>query len=690
LRIRHLFLASVAAILLVAGLSTGAFIWQDWSRYTQAATARRLTTVLTSVMLTTEKIASERPIEDAVMLDDQPILPATRQSLDAARTALDQALAHAVALLQTQGDVQSVEHLKRLAQAQQVLQPFRLGVDAAAALPQDKRSLGHGAVDQFLNELTGQLDSIADEVAAALTQANPAAGQFARTASLPWEMRDLAAHRNSIVVGVVAARRPFTADELATIAGPTGGIATAWHRLQRTRISADAGLIEAMAKAEAAFFDAPNHAIADVLADSRAGHPYQTGPNELRKLLVAASQSILELRDSALASTANVAASAETTALWHLAIGVGGLLLIIGMVGAVILLFGHRVVTPITSMTDIMARLSRREIDVCIPGIARRDEIGAMARAVLVFKDSMIRADALAAEQEHERAVTAERASRLENLLVAFETKVGVMVGVLADGSGQLAVTAQSMTEAADQANQQAGAVSSAAGEASSSVQTVAASAEQLTASINEISRQVAQSATITGRAVLDAQRTDDIVRALAAGAEKIGHVVGLISNIAGQTNLLALNATIEAARAGEGGKGFAVVASEVKSLANQTKSATDDIAAQIAQIQTATREAVSAISAIGAIIAEVSSIATNIASAVEQQGAATAEIARSVQHTANATQEVTSNIKGVSRAANQTGAAASQVLAAAAGLSAQANDLSSEFESFMAGVRAA
>jgi len=200
----------------------------------------------------------------------------------------------------------------------------------------------------------------------------------------------------------------------------------------------------------------------------------------------------------------------------------------------------------------------------------------------------------------------------------------------------------------------------------------------------------VVQSAAMTGRAVSEAERTDAIVRALADGAQKIGAVVGLITNIAGQTNLLALNATIEAARAGDAGKGFAVVASEVKNLALQTAKATGEIGAQIDHIQAATNETVSAIRDITSTIQEVSQIANAIAAAVEEQGAATAEIARNVQQTAQAAQEVAVNIIGVSSSVNETGTAAKVVLDAAADLSSQSERLTGEVAAFVASVRAA
>jgi methyl-accepting chemotaxis protein len=221
-------------------------------------------------------------------------------------------------------------------------------------------------------------------------------------------------------------------------------------------------------------------------------------------------------------------------------------------------------------------------------------------------------------------------------------------------------------------------------------VQTVAASAEELTSSIGEISRQVTQSSQITAKAVQEARRTDTIVRALSEGADKIGQVVDLITNIAGQTNLLALNATIEAARAGEAGRGFAVVASEVKSLAQQTARATEEIGAQIAQVQSATNDAVEAIKGITGTIEEVSGIAATIAAAVEEQGAATAEIARNVQQVSESTQEVTSNITGVSQAAQEASVAVSHVLGNANDVSNQASRLSVEVDSFVGLIRAA
>jgi methyl-accepting chemotaxis protein len=338
-----------------------------------------------------------------------------------------------------------------------------------------------------------------------------------------------------------------------------------------------------------------------------------------------------------------------------------------------------------------MDRLANGDLATVVPGTDRRDEVGGMARAVLVFQDNMNETQRLRAAQEADKLqAAAENKVALNRMADGFESTVGRLVGMLSSGSAALEGTAQSMTGTAHQSNRQASEVASAAEEVSTGLQTVASAAEELSASIGEISRQVAQSAKISGKAVDDAKRTDAIVRALADGAEKIGAVVSLITNIASQTNLLALNATIEAARAGDAGKGFAVVASEVKNLANQTGKATEQIGGQIAQIQGATKEAVEAILGISTTIEEVSTIAATIAAAVEEQSAATSEIARNVQQTSRAAQEVTAGVGGISQAASETGAAAGMVLTAASDLSKQAEQLTGDVKTFVAGVRAA
>ncbi|MDR6769962.1 methyl-accepting chemotaxis protein [Azospirillum sp. BE72] len=357
---------------------------------------------------------------------------------------------------------------------------------------------------------------------------------------------------------------------------------------------------------------------------------------------------------------------------------------------ATALLIGRGLSRPVVAITDRMTRLAGGDRNVDIPGLDRADEIGGMAKALQVFKVSLIESDRLAEAQRADHEARRGRGERIDRLTQEFDRLVLAALGRVSAAATQLQATAQTMSATAEQTTRQADAVASASHEATGNVETVAAATEELTASIAEIGRQVAESTRIAGQAVATAEKTDGTVRGLVDAAQRIGEVVQLITDIASQTNLLALNATIEAARAGEAGKGFAVVASEVKNLASQTAKATEEIGSQIAGIQEISRQAAGAIAEIGRVIAEINHISTTIAAAVEEQGAATKEISRNVQQAARGTQQVSGNIAGVSEAAASTGDASREVLTAADGLNHEATDLRGFVSRFLTDMRAA
>ncbi|MCP5364438.1 MAG: HAMP domain-containing protein [Hyphomicrobiales bacterium] len=362
--------------------------------------------------------------------------------------------------------------------------------------------------------------------------------------------------------------------------------------------------------------------------------------------------------------------------------------LVLGMVAA--LFIGNGISRPVLNMTAAMRRLADGELHTEIPAIGRGDEIGAMAQAVQVFKDNAIERERLQAEQAKQQEAREKRARRMDDLTAGFDQSVAAVLQALGSSASQMQSTSQSMSATAEETSRQATSVAAASEQATTNVQTVASAAEELSASITEISRQVSDSARISSEAAEEAEKTQSNVKGLADAAEKIGAVVEMITDIAAQTNLLALNATIEAARAGEAGKGFAVVAAEVKTLANQTAKATEEISGQINGVRSEIDGTVGAIEGIVGTIGRINEIATTIASAVEEQGAATQEIARNVEQAAQGTQEVSSNICGVTQAAGEAGVAATQVLEAAKALAEQSESMKQFVETFLSDVRAA
>ncbi|KWV55549.1 chemotaxis protein [Bradyrhizobium macuxiense] len=568
---------------------------------------------------------------------------------------------------------------------------LRDSIQTAIAGPVDARRAAATKIVADNSVFNAGVTTLLDEQVRRLAGLDGNAYRQANYANVAWTLRDIGGLDASLHKALVGAKRVGTEPEKMELYRSTGRTQQILSTLQelRNNPATPANVMTALGKMQSDYVERFGKALKLAKEGALSGKYEQDVDTYYAESQIGLA-SIITVRDAFYENAEQGLAAAYSSARFSFVVALIGLIAVAALSAGLIVMVRRRILNPIAALTGRMSRLAAGDVAEDIPGVARNDEIGAMAAAVQVFKDNKIEADRLTDEKEAENDIKMRRARVLDDLTRAFEAKVTELVGGLSSASSVMEDTAQSMSSTATMTNRQAAVVAAASEQTSTNVQTVASATEELTSSISEIARQVATSTEIAARAVDHARRTGDTARSLAEGAQKIGDVVTLIQSIAAQTNLLALNATIEAARAGEAGRGFAVVASEVKSLAGQTAKATTEISEQITAIQTASDETVTAIRNVVDVITEIDQIGTAIAAAIEEQGSATKEISRSVQEAARGTQEVNSNISGVQRAADDTGAAATQVLGAAEQLSTQSKDLAGQVNRFLSDVRAA
>lgn len=365
------------------------------------------------------------------------------------------------------------------------------------------------------------------------------------------------------------------------------------------------------------------------------------------------------------------------------------LVIILGITVAASLTVGRSIAVPLDNIRAKMELLSAGNTNIDLPETERKDEVGKMAKTVLVFRQSMIDTARMYKEQEAlKRQAEVDRHTVLGKMADNFESSVGIVVNSVASSATIMQNAAIQMADLAGDTSVRVANVAAAALQASRNVETVASASTELATASSEIAQQMSRAQMVAVQATEDAHNTNGLVLALSESVSQIGTVVGLINDIASQTNLLALNATIEAARAGDAGKGFAVVANEVKTLSNQTAKATEEITAQIHSVQQKTSDAVTAIEKISRVIIQMEEISSSVASAVQQQTAATAEIARNIEQAAQGTSEVSMNIETVEMAARQSGEAANNIRQSTIDLSHQSDVLSGDVGKFLKQVR--
>jgi methyl-accepting chemotaxis protein len=541
-------------------------------------------------------------------------------------------------------------------------------------------------------KLLDTLDKMSSRMFASVKFSDPVIDQLIGMKEIAWIVRNQGGEASLMISNsIVAGHLP--PDGPAKYAGFVGGTVGAWQALESLAAGSDLppALAKTIADAKAKYFGQEYTALRDrMFAAVRDGKKPEMTPAEWAPVTVGHLASLLTVAEGALDTAKEHAEGRHAAALRDLVVELVLLFAAIAFAVGCMTAVRRRVLNPLQAIKNAMLKVANGDLSADAAFSDRTDEIGALAGALATFKENAVEKARIEDEQRERTGQATHRQKTVEAAVVAFEAQIGDALKALMDAAGQMRSTSDEMSAISLKTNGQVTSAAQASEEASANVQTVAASSEELAASISDISRQVTHAAGIAGRAVDETKQTDGTVQGLSESAERIGEVVKLINAIAGQTNLLALNATIEAARAGEAGKGFAVVASEVKSLANQTAKATEEISAQIAAVQKVARDAMDAIKGIGNTIGEVSVVATSIASAVEQQGAATQEITRNTQEAARRTKDASDNITGVTAGANATGAAAGNVKSAAETLGLRTDQLRRQVDDFLATIRAA
>ncbi len=669
----------------------GSLMVLAWQQQAQAQRRTEISSITRHLFQAMQNLRTERGTVSTALAEREPVDAATwldirnlrARSMPALVGALDELSrldmidrSRWIAELRTKKD--AVETLQ--ANADEVLQRRTAGSPAQL---NEQWVTGVGA-------LVDGMDALSSRLSSEVRFNDPYFDQMMTVKQLAWSVRADAGVERLMIGNAIASGAKVPDDWQRKIIGLHERVVATWAALLNfvDDPQTPQALLDSIALAKVSYFDRYNHDRDEVYRSLIAADPHVTSrawiqnSNPALESLIGVGNTAVDLAQT---TAERMSADARRHLLYQSILVVMAVL--IGFLG----LFEIRrnVIEPIVTLTLAMRELAAGNTRVEIPTTTRRDELGAMAEAVEVFKQAAVENARLLRDERDRIAAKAnsEKQATSAELARAFDAKIGNLVQLLKAAACEMECNARSMSTTAEQTGQASTVATTFAEQTSTNVRLVAAATDKLAKSAREIGSRALTSASLVAKAVEDTRRTGDAARVLSERSERIEQVVKLISDIAAQTNLLALNATIEAARAGTAGKGFGVVASEVKALAAQTAKATEEISSQVAQSQEATRDVVGAIRGVGNSIDDLHMIVSAIAAAVEDQDAAAQQIAGSVAEVATGTQEVTNSISRVRQGAVDTGSASNYVLEAATALSHNSSELGREVELFLASI---
>ncbi len=665
----------------------------SWQTLAESDRAKRVVAASGQIFTALINQRTDRASTQRFWAADEPLPASNRQYLTQLRDAEMPALAASLTLLQDIPFDGKQALLPALQQSVDRLKTLQTEFWAGVSGPKASRRPGLGneyTADGLAMQAT--LEQISADLFASIKANDPFINHMMTIKQLAWLVRQTAGEA-SLLISTGLAKGDVAPDAAVRHAGFMGGAGAMWAAIDDavTGLAVPPSFQTTLAEAKSVLFAPDYTARQKQLLEALITHqkPVMTAdewsPYTVPKLGV-----MLDVANVALAQAAARAEENRAAAARGLMVQAALLLLVVAAAAGGFVLVSRRITGPLRSLRDITERLAEGDLSVNADFGDRRDEIGGMAAALGTFRQQAIEKRRIEDEQRAANERAEKRRVAVESHIASFEAQVGSALTGLDTASGQMDHAAEEMIHIAERGAEGVRNAERATGEASENVSGIAAATEELSTSISEVGRQVTQASQVSRRAVTETQKTDETVRGLAESAGKIGEVVSLISDIAAQTNLLALNATIEAARAGESGKGFAVVASEVKSLANQTARATEEISKQIAAVRGVTQDAVKAIKQISSTVDEVNNVASSIAISVEQQDSAMREIARNTQLAAERTRDASASVTSMTAETHATTGTAEAVRTAATSLGSEAGRLREQVELFMTRIRAA